>query len=337
MTIPKNIRTICQSYTPFTNIPGTPCLLPGTDVYVVAYPTKIEVYGFDEKLRAIATIYNHGGMVEKFQVLLDLKRGIILVEGKAPSGFYRVEITPGELCVKKGKVELDVTQFECKVLALASFEQLSQETLSFGVHKALLWQKVEERMAIQELLPLFYAATRFYNEVGAESNTQLANLDSITSPASLEKAIQCFFKTGFHGLFVPTQLDKKFSGHTVVPSHLPGAVILGTLHQKIRAFFIQESAQLLTLLPRLPKSIIAGRFINCCLMKGHKLSFEWTKGKLRRLVIEAKAEDNLFIASQELVRCRIRKSKSESGKVISLQSSLHLQTGISYLLDKFEK
>lgn len=315
--------TIHQSYISFTTIPGTPCLLPGTDTYVVAYPTKLEIFSLSHALRYVSQFHGIEGLVEKFKVVVDLERGGVTVEGHAPNGFYRILIAPGKLQVKKGHVRLEGDQFTC-----VQYPR-ERERLSFGVHKAIFWPKVVERRSLDELLPLFYAVTHGY-PAGEEQNTQLANIRD-------ERDLIALFTTGFQGMFVPQQVDSNYHGHLLQPSTLPSPEILGTLHRHLRAMFVIERESTLHLLPQLPSKLVAGRFINVLLQKGHKISFEWTKGKLRQVIVDAAIDDQILLTAQDLKRCRIRQKKSQAGKIVALHSPLQLQAGIRYLLDTFAK
>ncbi|MCB1149761.1 MAG: hypothetical protein KDK48_06295, partial [Chlamydiia bacterium] len=233
-------------------------------------------------------------------------KGWILLSGRSPQGFFRTYIARDGI-------------FESAPPALAA----PKERLSFGVHKKQEWDAVLSRGALQEILPFWMRLGQMTPSAEAFEGGTAALLGDFAT----------LFRTGFGGLLAPRMQDIDYQGFEIPPITKHGSpfYLLTEGARQIRSLFFRESGDALHILPSAPSAFHAGRMIDVE-AKGMNLSFEWTKGKMRRALIKSGEEIvQRVIFPKEIKRFRV------NGRVQSAEAPLALEKEKLTLLDRFEK
>ena len=142
---------------------------------------------------------------------------------------------------------------------------------------------------------------------------------------------------GFKSIFIPRVEDDQHAG-MLSPLHPPGmgpALILRHLYLFIRSLFFQELDGCYQILHLLPPQFHCGRLTQLVTRKGHRISLEWTKKFMRRLILWPAADEEIllqFPSDIKTFRCqsRGRSFMKNNGSCFSLQKNTPL------LLDNFQ-
>ena len=102
-------------------------------------------------------------------------------------------------------------------------------------------------------------------------------------------------------------------------------------------FFLQKEEEL-NILPALPPEIPCGKWTSLPLKEGNFLHIEWTKKKLRRVVLECKQDAKYqWNFPSKIKSFRWRSNLSQKGNVMSNGELVSVEAGNKYLLDLFKK
>lgn len=186
---------IAQRLRPFCHLPGTYCVLPGSDLRLQLFPCLIRVHDLSTSTPEFITeiSLNIQGPVEDFTVLQDLEKGILIVWGHTPKGFFRYRLHAIEksksISIVVEKTPLDGIQWNAShsyslfveknhswtnlekpsqaqdVLWLTDnfseiknrpvFQPKGTDRLSLGSHKAMDWELMRRRKSLLEIFPLW--------------------------------------------------------------------------------------------------------------------------------------------------------------------------------------
>ena len=250
---------------PFSHKPGARCLVPGTKIEVIAYPTRLVVGKKVVEHAALAPIKN-------FTVVQDLERCCVEVF----SDKYRLFVWPnGE--VKKEKPPL-----------------VPSERLFLGSQKKLEWELVKRRCDLKEILPLWFQLGQKVEATGA---FELLELCEKASPQKVVEAFTKLFLVDFRDMLIPRKEDADFQGITKAAVDGDERVLLSKGAALIRALFIEGNH----ILPKLPPQFVSGKFCNIEMEFG-TLDIEWTKKMIRRVVVHAKELPDLQFSKAKRYR-----------------------------------
>ena len=322
--------------------PGIKIMLPGSTVVMEAFPTAL-------RLPHRELLFPKLGAPRDWNVVLDAMRRTVCLEGKGTEGFFRIRVdqTAEGLCLRSMKGPLEVKdRGQTTVLQRGETMELAKDSprssrsslprLLLGCNKALCWERISASSDMNEVLPLWYQ----FGSGGCLADGPSATLFGAVIEAIRTKdrfavsfAFHALFRAGTEGIFVPKRVDDCFLGYPM-PSWPDGMEdVQSHVSSAIRSLFLTEDGSSVDLLPCLPKECIAGRLLREPLLSGHIISFEWRKGLLRRVLLEA-AHDGLVTLRTSMSSGYVRSSSGRK-KPILLANPLEVRQGEKYLIDNF--
>lgn len=364
--------TIAERLRPFSHLPGSITLLPGSSYQVQFFPCLIRVFDLNRiqphlvcelKLRL-------KGPVDQFTLFNDLEKGCLAVSGKGCEGWLRYRLIghskgkgvrfvldkapKGELAIEregvlsllKEKEQMDFLVFE---EVFHPFQIPDCERLSLGNHKGQDWDLIRRRFDLTELFPLVHRLGQMFpfQQTVGESGGSLSLLEACRDsfirerPENGEESWRRFLRGALHQFLVPQLLDSNYQGLVeeipLSSEELSPIALISEASRLIRQMFIQEEKESLSILPYLLPSFHCGRLVNVSLAGGGKLSLEWTKKTIRRIILYAGLDKECVFAFRSSVRSyRLRTSESGSGVRVSCGSSFSLKKHTLYLFDNFQ-
>lgn len=309
---------ISSKLRPFSHLPGTSVLLPSTTVVFTIYPAEIIIRDFGKVSLDVV------GPVLDFTIQQDLERREIHVFGTTKRGYihYKIRAIEGgfEFCIIKDKT--NSLLFEPQKYSCDSMAAKAVERLSFGVHKSQNWDLVNQRLDLKEILPHLFSLGQLLPvkrelPIRFEDFLELylACFDGIMAP-KIKKNL---------GVLISKEIeDNPFS-------------VLPSFTKAIRTLFVQEAGEKLFILPKLPPSFPCGRMITIEIAKGLALlNLEWTKKKIFKVMIKAKATVRLEIHFPSNVhQFRVRSTIKERGVQKPNGTHLEIDEGKTLFLDRF--
>lgn len=184
--------TIAERLRPFSHLPGTQLMLPGTPYLFQIYPSFVVIFdlsgAYPRKIYEL--IPEIKGPVEKFTVMLDLEKFCLFVWGHSCEGYFRYRIhatadfhwyitmesipsdgmrwnTPKNmLWVKKKETSdwilLKEKVFSKDIIAVEPLKEMdacipikTMSRLSLGNNKTQDWEMVRRRLDLTEILPVW--------------------------------------------------------------------------------------------------------------------------------------------------------------------------------------
>lgn len=361
--------SILEALKPFSHSPARSWILPLSCYKMEIYPCLIRVFDWKQSPfpLLIELKFFFEGPLEEFTVSSDLEKGHLSVWGRSQEGFIRytliaaegegfylrLEKAPGErLWVQAGE-ERKQLPLKQSMLFLAASSQgpqkppVTMEKLSFGSHKAQEIESIRKRGDLQEILPLIHRLGQLLPDLPLPDHFKgsfelLKRCDSCCLPEEREERWKLFFLASFDPLLVPHLEDSLHQGiHTSPwldekkPSPL---ALLPWASRLIRNMFVREEEGVFLLLPALLPSLHFGRMTDVLCQNGIWLNIEWTKKKLRRVVLRAERDGEClfsFRGSIKSYRLAFLDKKQEMRRVSS-SLPLRLRANQSCLLDCFE-
>ncbi|GAB4233064.1 MAG: hypothetical protein Tsb0021_11900 [Chlamydiales bacterium] len=329
-------------FRPFSHKPGISCLLPGTSFQFQFYPTKIYVHDLvDLNGDCIADIsVKLKAPIEGFTVQQNLEKGIISVWGHAEGKYFCYHIFPHQdiwkIYLEKGE---NLFLFETAQQLTHSLNK-PEERLSFGVHKAQCWDQIRSRCQMQEILPLWHRLALWYTQGDYSCSGGTVEL--------LEKAVQeskenfltnmkHAFKASIAEILVPRLSDNDFQGYlfSSEPKGSPIGILLKG-KEILKKCLISQDDQRLAILPSLPSELHCGKYINIPFDK-YVIDLEWSKKKLRRLVIRAQQTTTIHLHLPKRIKSlRLQRKGENTFQKKNYDESLAVIGGETYYLDRFE-
>lgn len=315
---------------PFSHLPNTACLIPGTDTIVEVFPARIFLKDFEGKILK-EVVLDVEGPLKQFTVMQDLERGCVTIFSEC----YRFHILPdGQLSYAKhpGLPPLQM-----------------HERLSLGSHKKQEWEAIRKRLDFREIFPLWFRLGGLLRlPERKEPNAGMFSLletcrEAIEAhhPEHVIPAFERLFLAGFHGLLVPRLTDEDYQG--IIPAEAGQAngsplYLLTEGAALIRSLFLAASDNEIAILPNLPPEFFAGRMLRLLCPPYGELDLEWSKKSVRRLVFRAACDGEVHLHFRSPIRSyRVRGSVREMGEVRTIGEPLEIKSGSTYLLDQFQK
>ena len=189
---------------------------------------------------------------------------------------------------------------ECWVVPLAGPRcGKARERLSLGNNKAQDWDLARRRWDLREILPLlFHLGQQTPGEEKVERSLEALCMD-------------------------------------LFPPQISSSALLNQGARVIRDLFVREHEEEFTILPI---SFDSGRLVGVEWGQIGKVDFEWTKGRMRRLVlrVESGGVRTLFFP-KELKEFRLRSKCMKRAEKWNNGQPLTLAAGETYFLDRFQK
>lgn len=290
---------------PFSHLPGIRCIIPFSTWEAQIYPTKIFFHDLETGKRE-ERLFPLQGPIKGFTVLYDMEKGRIEIVGKALSGYFRHFLSADELPFIR-KVELPP----------------SQKRLSLGFHKKQDWELIQRRSEMGEIFPYWVRLAEIIPEKSFEPIG--------TGKLLAEGKFDLTFQAAFQGILSPRLNDENYLG--LIPEIKTDKSPLGIIHEgarQIERLFFYEEKGIFYFLPKLPKELHAGRFINIPTAAGDLIDMEWSKKELKKVVIRPGKTRTIHLKLQsQLHKFRLNK------KITQPEQSLELQEGKTIYLDRF--
>ena len=186
------------------------------------------------------------------------------------------------------------------------------ERLSFGSTKQLLVEKVQD---LQTLLPLWF------------------RIGSMFEPSNIltmeESDLLASYETHFRGFFVPDLSKPSLFGMQPVAGASPLRLLSGVAFF-IRSLFLKEKEGEISILPHLPHQLPSGRLtgwrLNCGL-----LDLEWSKGKLRKMILHATLDTKLKVHFHK----KVENFRLKPEIALYSEGALDIVAGTDYVFDHF--
>ena len=241
---------IAERLRPFSHLPGTSFVLPGSLLSIEIFPALIRVNDLSAALPiSLADIaMDIQGPVNNFTALQDLENGSLRVWGKSITGFFRYSIKALEgdegIVISLEKTPEQGVMFSCrgkwktaKKTSATPGEKVffaekalsdgcgksghleSTERLSLGSHKLQDWEFVRRRLSFIEIFPIWY---RLGQIVKLPVSNKLAGTALLlndcrqaieaNTPEMILPKFRHLFLAGFEGGLSPRLMDTSFQG-----------------------------------------------------------------------------------------------------------------------------
>lgn len=242
---------IAERLRPFSHLPGTAFLLPGTALSVAVYPTLLRIHDLANAKRLLLAeiTCNLKGPIEGFTSILDLEKGELRIFGTSQQGYFRyhlkainesagialhVEKVPHHpLCFQSGGIWQaqqatmqagDTLLIGSKVENTLSSETTSSSTstlerLSLGNHKQQDWELVRRRLSFDEIFPIWHRLGQLVPGIPSKKHQGTALLldqcrerIAANAPEKILESFRALFLAGFEGVLSPRLMDTDFNG-----------------------------------------------------------------------------------------------------------------------------
>jgi len=313
---------ITEKLRPFSHQPGTSCLVPRSDWIVRAYPALLRVQETEFAIHIT-------GPVREFTIQMDLERDCLWVWGIAKEGCFRYRLSADvaglslyiDRSPKDGfKIGSHTLKAKDKLLLLSGghlVAPLKPERIFLGISKAQDWDQVQKRNAIHEWAPILYALAQKVPERGDVKEGPLTLIDNLPE----------FFSAAFEGILVPHLNDPLHQGLFSSVGKGNPLALLTRAFQKLRGYLLVDNQ----ILPALLADWHCGRALHLQSPYG-RIDLEWTKGTLRQMVLHAEKTGEANFIFQKPI-----KSFRFNGERLERNQSLSIESGKTYLFDRFQK
>jgi hypothetical protein len=269
---------------------------------------------------------------------------------KAPSeGIYFHDILgrAGDV-LAVSKNQMKKSEPDALPLPSENMSVLFPERLSLGNHKAQDWTLVHRRQDLGEIMPIWL-------KLGESIPYALRSLQRLEGTSALLETCQelifqedrlavlqgfkNIFLAGFDGILSPRLLDTQHQGFSLPPllntSDLSPLVLLSEGARLIRSLFVQSCDREIAILPVLPVEFHCGRLLNVQCGDIAALDMEWSKKKIRRMILRAKTDGECKFTFKDVTSFRLKKHRHHPGSRISCGQLLSLEKNQVYFLDNF--
>jgi hypothetical protein len=335
---------------PYSHLPGTYCLIPGTFFRVQVFPSLVRIHDLQGLYpRLVSEIpLEVSGPVQGFTVQQDLERNLVRVWADTPTGYmrYRITVPDGTPILTGEKLPPGVSLPESSPLSTSSG---NGERLLLGVDKAQDWPMVMRRNLAEEIFPFWYSlgSKTPCQDLKSRKGTAFL-LDACSAamnsgaPETIIAPFMNLYSAGFEGILSPRLNDEDHQGFSLPPLE-PGDVLSPLILLKegaklIRSLFIRVEDKSVALLPSLPTDFHCGRFIHLAIPGVGVLDMEWSKKTLRRCLLRAETNTVIqFELPRELKQFRVRAGHKDRGHILSSSSPIEIAENQEFFFDNFQK
>jgi hypothetical protein len=347
--------TISHKLRPFSHIPGTFFILPGSTLRFQIFPAYIRVHDLTVQPPLLITEIplSIQGPVRNFTVLQDLEKPSLHVWGHTLQGYMRYTIyatAPNAFSITTERSPTGPSLFPTlKGSGIPQIFPASLERLSFGCHKGQDWTLIQRRRLLEEIFPLWFTLGQLTPKPLCESYqgsaVWLKQCEVAISQRSLNGILTPFYNlldTGFEGGLSPRLEDTQYQGFALPPlsssSPISPLILLSRGAELIRNLCFHEKEDQVTILPALPPLFHAGRLLNLRSTLLGLMDLEWSKKQIRRIILKCKYTGEVrFHFQSHLKLFRIRHSEQDKGRPHSCVEPVELVAGKLYYFDRFQK
>lgn len=309
---------IAERLHPFSHVPGTSLVLPGSTIVLQIFPTLLRTPNAEVQIKLT-------GPVNGFTIIQDLEKCEVRVLGHAEEGYFCY------LCRADRGLELLKGNISFSPLTFNSSIPSSNERLSLGSHKKQDWTLIQRRESLEEILPLWFRLGQL--TPAEEASGGLLQLCQEQSRQTVIPALLNLFRAGFSELLVPRLQDTQYQGFTIPPIGRGSPFgLLSEGARLIRSLFIQQDNSTLSILPKLPPQFHAGRMTGIRCPPFGELDLEWSKKEVRRLIFRAESDGELHFTFPKGVNS-FRLNRQER---LVCGSPIPIQKNLEYFLDNFQ-
>ena len=341
---------IAQKLTPFSHTSWFRTVIPRTTCLAEIFPTALHVQEWQGS--TYKTLFKLTGPVKGFTVQLDAQKGALRVFGRANEGAFSYLLFAEDqalyLFLEKGPLPFPLKMKQHLIDLEAFQKEGTNERLSLGMHRKQEWDQVIRRGDLREIFPAWLMLGSLSPSSDEKAAKKEGNYSLLTACRTVvekrEKlkvlpAFENLFAASFSGLLVPHLNDPRFLGLSMpTRKSLSPLPLFKESARLIRCLFFQEEGELFSLLPLLPPSFHAGRFLSIQTKEGDSIDLEWTKKLLRRVIIRPAKMRAVQLQLQKPLRTfRVRKGRKDRGCSVSASDLLTLTAGSSLYLDRFQK
>ena len=310
-----------------THAPGTASTVFVGPYYAKLYHGAVCIFSVDDPSFCKKIFLHDTTPAEKWTAYVDLSRREIMVEGVCRGRFFRYLLSAQEdgiyfiplkniLSITIDDTVVDL-QIKKKYLIIAARGSVVQNTgrLMLGCNKTPLLERIRKDPSLDEILPLLYHMAHPKPYVPSADCFLGRIFEQIQKKERflLEDSFRTLWNVYTEGYAVLKKFDDSFSGQDLPVFSEALSSALTCIPYLIQSLFIREEDAKIFLLPCLLKPFASGRLIDVPFGKGHKISFEWSRHSVRRILIEAACDDLLYIDAKE-ISCRVTQIKSASRK-----------------------
>jgi hypothetical protein len=359
---------IAERLKPYSHLPGTFCLLPGSNFRLQIYPARLRIDDIQSPIPLLFADLSISikGPVKNFTILQDLEKGYVTVCGQTESGFMRYKIYPSPSAEKISMViekapegsllinNLKTLAGQCLTLTKNRFElgtfepyaPFATDRLSLGSHKAQDWDLIRQRIALEEILPIWLRLGQLIPlhdfsllEGTAQLLEKCRSLVNLKANLEIIPALTKLWLAGFEGMLSPRLQDTDYQGFNIndlnPQSTLSPLVLLTEGAALIRSLFVDVEKYLVKILPAVPPDFHCGRLVNVRCGNFATLDMEWSKKTIRRMILDAHVDKEIHFEFSHVKSFRLRKNQRDSGKRIASCEQIKIESHTQYLLDNF--
>lgn len=333
----------------FSHNPGHEVMIPGTDLKVRVFPTRLEcldLYGVKKGFFS----WDVKGPVFPFTVEQDLEKSCVRIYGESVKGYFRFLLKQEEdkiiVCIEKAPVE----NIDCKQDKIILVENVlvkkdhATERLFLGNTKQKDVDFMRRRRDLSEILPFWFFLGQMTPEVKEEPGEMMRLLDQISSRIeNKDKSVDFFllsaYLAGLSSGFVPRAQDEEFQGIVRVEKKegLSAMSFLSMGSFLIRSLFFQEKMGVYHFLPCLPSKFPAGKMVGIKTSDGNIIDIEWTKHQMRRICIFPQKDGEIrFTFPFGIKRYRVRKNLKDRGSIRQIEETFVVKALEVLWLDRFQ-
>ncbi len=342
---------IAERLRPYSHVPGDKFVLPGTYLGLEIFPTLLRLYDLDKAVPLLLQEqkFELTGPVKDFTVQQDLERGCIFVWGHYSEGYFRYRIEGSEQ--GKGFVmtieRSPQTQFNKKTQI--NYQTKTPSRLSLGSHSAQDWLLLRRNLNLAAILPIWHRLgqiTPLTSNSGRGGTLDLLKKcqEEIETKQreQLYRSFANLFQAGFEGGLYPRLIDSQHQGFYVssINAEFKGSALelLTEGSKAIQNLFVSQDEGRISILKALPIQFHCGRLLNVELGGRGKLSIEWSKKTIRRMIfVSSKEQEILFDFHSDLKKYRIRQGNKDRGKIVEVSCPLRVERDSIVFLDNFQK
>lgn len=349
----------------FSHLPGHETMIPGTHWKVQAFPAALFIESCETGEKK-SLFWSLEGPVSPFTVEQDINAFCVRIYGSAKQGYFRFTIRKQEkdlvLQIEKAPLGLryakspeeGLTQSLVSGDILIVQKDLSiknvlmgKERLFLGSTKQKLWDRIRQQEDLQTLLPLWFALGQVTPEpLQEEKGSVFSLLDSLKECCAQKDTVQIkelfiqLLLVGFsYQGFIPRAKDMQWQGILPLNSiDSSSALSLLTKGAKIiRSLFFQEKEEEYSILPCVPRGFVCGKLFFITTNNGDRLAFEWSKDRIRKMMLFAHARTNsLKITLPRSIRsCRLRRNEQDRGSLFIPGQELTVERDGWLFFDRF--
>lgn len=359
--------TIAAKLKPFTDVPGTSCLIPGTSLRATVYPTRISLDDLSGALPvAVGVITIPLKAPSRPTIQLDLEKGALKVWGYAEWGYYRYHLSAfegvplalvaerGDLCFQAEGCTLNEEGAGRWSIAISTkYQSIALrphlERLSFGYHRKQEWPMVLRRHEMGEVFPYWFQLAQWCPPQQPASPEGTATLlskccEAITARdrTALLRPFENLLAAGFEGMLSPTLEDRLYQGYDLNSLQIDTALnplsmlVEGAL--LMRSLVLQRYDDEIQILPTLPVEFHAGRALHLRVKDKGLVDIEWTKKQIRRVVFNPTVSGELRLTfPKQITSFRLRETERDSGRRVARDERISVTDGQQIWLDRFQK